>query len=225
MFTDVTLLRSAKEEQTAGKAGGRADLFSAGTMVTAPGGHGTEYGRVIPTITKPEEAQAFVDARLAEGSDYIKVVLDDGHTYGMKMPTISKEVLRAVVEATHARGKLAVVHIGDLEGARTAIDAGADALVHLFVDRDPDAAFGRDAAKRKMFVIPTLTVLMSITGTGGGATLVEDARIAPYLAKTDVATLQRGLPRSPSQPPVRYAAAEATTGSCSSPPARGMCRW
>lgn len=193
MFTNVGFLRSMKEEQAAGKANHRADLFSAGTLVTAPGGHGTEYGFTIPTITRPEEAQAFVDARVAEGSDYIKIVFDDGHTYGIKFNTITKETLKAVVDAAHARKKLAVVHTGDLEGARVAIEAGADALIHLFVDQQPDANFGRDAAKKKMFVIPTLTVLMSITGTGGGAPLADDKRIAPYLTKQEIETLKRGF--------------------------------
>ena len=32
----------------------------------------------IPTIASAADAQAFVDARIAEGSDYIKIVYDDG---------------------------------------------------------------------------------------------------------------------------------------------------
>src|SRR5690349_9278359 len=48
-------------------------FLSAGNPVTVPGGHGSEYGRAIPTLTKPSEAQDFVDARLREGSDYIKI--------------------------------------------------------------------------------------------------------------------------------------------------------
>jgi imidazolonepropionase-like amidohydrolase len=207
MFTDTRFLKSMKDEQAAGRANHRADLFSAGTLVTAPGGHGTEYGVTIPTITKPEEAQAFVDARIAEGSDYIKLVLDDGSTYGLKFNTLSKETLKAVIDAAHARKKLAVVHVGSLADARTALDAGADALVHLFVDRQPDANLGRDAAKRKMFVIPTLTVSMSITGTGGGATLVDDGRVAPYLTKQEIEQLKRGFtPRTKTD----YSATTAT---------------
>jgi imidazolonepropionase-like amidohydrolase len=209
MFTATSFVKQMKEEQAAGKANGRADLFSAGTLVTAPGGHGTEYGMTIPTITKAAEAQAFVDARIAEGSDYIKIVLDDGHTYGMQLPTISAEVLQAVVDAAHARRKLAVVHVGDLAGARAAIAAGADALVHLFVDTQPDTAFGRDAAKRRIFVTPTLGVLMSVTGTGGGASLASDARMTPYLTKPALTQLQESFPRRPGQPPVHYSAAVA----------------
>lgn len=204
-FTTTDFLRQSKGEQAAGKANGRADLFSAGTLVTAPGGHGTEYGMTIPTITKPEEAQAFVDARLAEGSDWIKIVVDDGSTYGLQFKSIDKETLKAVVDATHARGKLAVVHVGSLADARMAIDAGGDALIHLFIDRDPDPSFGRDAAKKKLFVIPTLTVLMSVTGTGGGAPLVDDKRVAPYLTKQEIDQLKSGFtPRTK----VVYTAAE-----------------
>ena len=193
MFTTVDFLKASKQEQAEGKASGRADLFSAGILVTSPGGHGTEYGMVIPTITKPEDAQAFVDARLAEGSDYIKIVVDDGHAYGMKFNTISKETLKAVVDAAHARKKLAIVHVGDLPGARMAIAAGADALIHLFVDQQPDAAFGADVAKQKMFVIPTMTVMQSLGGTGAGTSLTEDKRMLPYLTKVDMAELRKGF--------------------------------
>jgi imidazolonepropionase-like amidohydrolase len=208
MFTDATFARSMREQQKEGKAGGRADLFSAGTLVTAPGGHGTEYGLPIPTIEKPEEAQAFVDARIAEGSDWIKIVYDDGKSYGMEIPTVSAATMRAVIEAAHARKKLAVVHIGTLSAARDAIAAGADALVHLFTDRDPDANFGKAVAEKRLFVIPTLVVLKSITGEGGSAPLAGDDHITRYLDKGSIAQLKHGFPRRKEQPAVTYAAAE-----------------
>lgn len=209
MFTDVRLARTMREQQAAGQASQRADLFSAGTLVTAPGGHGTEYGMPIPTITSPAEAPAFVDARLAEGSDWIKIVYDDGRSYGRTIPTVSAETMRAVIAAAHARKKLAVVHIGTLAAAREAIEAGADALIHLFVDHEPDAELGAFVAKHSAFVIPTLVVLKSITGVGGGAPLVDDARIDPYLDAASHAQLQQAFPRRPGAPPVSYASAEA----------------
>jgi len=76
-----------------------ADFRSAGILATAPGGHGTEYGFEIPTLTEPGQAQAFVDARLAEGSDYIKLVMDDGCALGKRIPTLGADVVRAVIEA------------------------------------------------------------------------------------------------------------------------------
>ncbi|MDQ6829455.1 MAG: CIA30 family protein, partial [Gemmatimonadota bacterium] len=208
MFGDVNAARVARAEQKAGTATSRADLYSAGTLVTAPKGHGTEYGFAIPTLGSADSAQLFVDARIAEGSDYIKIIYDAGKTYGRTIPTLSKETMRAVVVAAHKRGKLAVVHIGDLAGARDAIDAGADALVHLFVDRDPDPNFGRFVAAHHAFVVPTMTVLKSITGVGGGATLVSDVRTAPYLSRNDSTILVQGFPHRPGTPVTTYEAAE-----------------
>lgn len=205
MFTDPTEARTRRAEQKAGSASQRADLFSAGVLVTAPGGHGTEYGMAIPTIAAPESAQAFVDARIAEGSDYIKIILDDGSTYGMKTPTISHATLAAVVRAAHARKKLAVVHVGTLADARAAIGAGADGLMHLFVDRAPDAEFGRFVAAHRAFVVPTLTVLRSVAGTALGNELAADTNLAPYLAAAGRGTL---LAAFGFKGRVSYAAAE-----------------
>jgi hypothetical protein len=66
MFTDPT---TAADFRARRHCRGRetADFRSAGVLVTSPKGHGTEYGMAIPTITSPGEAQAFVDARIAEG--------------------------------------------------------------------------------------------------------------------------------------------------------------
>src|SRR6185503_3260341 len=167
---------------------------------TSPGGHGTEYGMEIPTITKPEEAQAFVDARIAEGSDWIKIVYDDGRAYGVSMPTIDKVTMKAVIDAAHARKKLAVVHIGTLAGARDAIESGADGLVHLFADQAADPGFVPLLKKRHAFVIPTLTVLESVTGTPSGASLVEDPRLAPYVSPETAQNLKQGVPKKEGSP-------------------------
>src|SRR4051812_45691110 len=72
MYTVPASAASIKKQ----RAPGYVNLFTAGYLATAPGGHGTEYGIPVPTLSKPEEAQAWVDARIAEGSDYIKAVLD-----------------------------------------------------------------------------------------------------------------------------------------------------
>jgi imidazolonepropionase-like amidohydrolase len=210
MFTEAGLARRMRAEQAAGQATDRADLFSASILVTAPRGHGTQFGMPIPTLQRPESAQRFVDARIAEGSDWIKIVYDDGHAYGMQIATLDRATLRAAIEAAHKRGKLAVVHIGDYAAARDAIEAGADGLVHLFVDREPAADFGRLVATRKAFIIPTLTVNMSITGVAGGAPLASDPRTLPYLSRADSTSLTQAFPLRPGGPARSYAATEAT---------------
>jgi imidazolonepropionase-like amidohydrolase len=209
MFTAHFLAAMMRSEQAAGGASGRADLFSAGTLVTVPGGHGTEYGMAIPTLEGPEAAPAFVDARLAEGSDYIKIVYDDGSAYGKSTPTLSKETMAAVIAAAHARGKLAVVHIGTLKDAGEAIESGADGIVHLFLDRPPDASFGKLVARHRAFVIPTLTVLESVTGVAGGASLSADAAMAKALYPVEVDYLSKPFRTRPGST-LAFAHAQAT---------------
>src|ERR1035441_1954776 len=193
MFTDVHFAAGMRKEQTAGQASDRADLYSAGTLITAPGGHGTEYPIKVPTLSDPSEAQAFVDARIAEGSDYIKLILDDASAYGGHRPTLSRETLAAAIAAAHKRGKLAVVHIATLQDAEEAINAGADGLAHLFAGPKSGPDFGRLVASHHAFVIPTLTVLQSVCGTAGGQPLIADAQLSPYLSPSDIANLKKAF--------------------------------
>lgn len=209
MFSSGDIAATRRAEQQRGAVTDRADLYSAGTLVTVPKGHGTEYGASIPTILSADSAQIFVDARIKEGSDYIKIVNDDGHTYGLSWSPMPKETLRALVAAAHKRGKLAVVHIGDLDGARAAIEAGADGLAHLFVDQEPSADFAHLLVSRRAFAIPTLTVLMSIMGTPGAGMLADDPRMSPYLSRLDLAMLRQAFPKRPGTTS-SYAFAEAT---------------
>ncbi|MDP9192760.1 MAG: amidohydrolase family protein [Acidobacteriota bacterium] len=194
MFTSVATLKEQKAEQAAGNVAARADIFSAGTLVTVAGGHGTEYFP-IPTFTPGGNAQAFIDERIAEGSDFIKLVYEDGKPFGLDFQSLTKEDLRALIEATHKRGKLAVVHISSLTGARTAIEAGADALVHLFGNVPPDAELGKFIATHRAFVVPTLTVIESTTGVASGAALLDDARLKPFLAPEEARQLRAAFPK------------------------------
>jgi imidazolonepropionase-like amidohydrolase len=195
MGNDPTVVKGLREEQDRpGGVSGRADLLSAGYLATAPKGHGTQYGLPIPTLTRPEEAQAWVDARIAEGSDYIKIVVEDFSAYGGSLPALDQATVKALVQAAHARGKLAVVHISTAATARQAIEAGADGLVHLFTDRAADPDFARLAAGRKAFVIPTLTVLESTNGIASGRSLTEDARVRGYLTQDEIDNLRKAFP-------------------------------
>jgi imidazolonepropionase-like amidohydrolase len=205
MFTDVKFMQQVKKDQGAGKYLDIADLRSAGTLATAPGGHGTEYGIKIPTLSSPAEAQAWVDARIAEGSDYIKIVLDDASAYGSHRPTLDRETLKAVIDAAHKRGKMAVVHIGKQSDAREVIGSGADGLAHLFADSAPDADFARLAAAHHVFVIPTLTVLESVSATPSGESLTTSPVLAPYLSDAEIANLKRSFPKGSTSLSEKYA--------------------
>jgi hypothetical protein len=51
MFTDWRQLAKAREERNSLAATDHADLWSAGTLATVAGGHGTEFGMPIPTLS------------------------------------------------------------------------------------------------------------------------------------------------------------------------------
>jgi len=205
MFTDVKYMQQVKKDQAEGKDLDLADLRSAGTLATAPGGHGTEYGIQIPTLSSPAEAQAWVDARIAEGSDYIKIIVDDASAYGSHRPTLDRETVKALIDAAHRRGKIAVVHIGKQSDGREVIEAGADGLAHLFADSPPAPDFAHIVAAHHAFVVPTLNVLESVSGQASGESLTTDSRLAPYLTPDDVANLKRSFPKFSTALSEKYA--------------------
>ena len=151
-----------------------ADLFSAGNLATAPGGHGTQFGVPVETLTSPEEAPAFVRARKEEGADWIKIIWEDGSTFGADIPTLDRETIAAVIEAAHAEELLAVIHVSTLEHSLAALEMGIDGFVHVWGD---EVISGEDAARfaeAGVFVIPTLSVRVAAAGESMGPRLLEE---------------------------------------------------
>jgi hypothetical protein len=166
------------------RAAGRrdlADLCSSGFAVTVPDGHGTEYGFDVPTLSDSQNAQEFVDARINEGADYIKIIFGDSRG---SLATMSPELLWASAAAAHRRGRLALAHIESQDTAVGALEGGCDGLAHTFADALA-ADFGAFVASRHAFVVPTLTILQSICESPSGASLINDLRFAPYLSDFD----------------------------------------
>ncbi len=209
MFTAPSFMAAKQGEQATGSALRRADLFSAGVLATAPGGHGTQFGIAIPTLTTPDQAQGWVEERIEEGSDFIKLVLEDGQLFDGEIPTLSPETLRAVIAEAKKRDLLTVTHVHTLAAARTAIAAGSDGLAHLFVDQGADDELVRAAQQSGLFVVPTLTVLESVAGTASGQSLTTDERLAPYLTTAEIESLNRAFPSRD----LSFATAEATVAS------------
>lgn len=202
MFTPVPVMQEVKRAMAAGQNAQRADMFSAGTLATAPKGHGTQFGMPIPTLSQASEAQAFVDARIAEGSDFIKIVLIGGGLKAGGMNTLDLPTATALVEAAHRRGKLAVVHVSNEADARAMLEAGVDGLVHLFLG-EPLAQARIDSlaqlAKRKgAFIIPTFAVLESEAG-GAGEQLLSDANLAALVDRESAAMLKGSIGSRPRQ--------------------------
>ncbi len=174
----------------------QADLFSAGFLATVEGGHGTQYGIAVPTLSDAGEADAWVGARLAEGSDYIKIVLESGAAWGGQMPTLDAATVQALVRAAHARDAMAVAHVSTQADARLAVEAGVDGLVHVFVDEALDPALVRRIAEQDVFIIPTTTVLAGSHGQSGRDWIVAGTSLAERLSAEQNQTLEQSFPGS-----------------------------
>ena len=194
MFTLPTMTAGSRARTAAHANPGEADLYSAGILATAPGGHGTQFGIEVPTLTAPEQADAWVAARIAEGSDYIKIVIEaGGGVIGRSLLTLDQGIVTALVEAAHRQGKLAVVHTTTKEAAQVAITASADGLVHFFADAPADADMLAAMKERGMFVSPTFAVFESFAGRGGSGVLAQQAGFAPLLGREAVANLSAAM--------------------------------
>lgn len=200
MFTDHSLLPAARRERTALQATDQADLWSAGTLATVAGGHGTEYGLPLPTLSGPAEASTWVAERKVEGSDYIKVVREDLHVYSSErhLPTLDAATAAALFRAAHEQGLRAVVHASARAQAFESLRDGADGLVHVFADEIADAEFVDLARERHAFVVPTLT---AIAGFSGGTTaLGADPKFVQFLTGEQKQTLSAHLDLGPANP-------------------------
>jgi len=200
MFDDPAALAAARAERAALDATDQSDLWSAGFLATVPGGHGTQFGINVPTLTTPQEAEAWVAARAAEGSDYVKLVREDLSAYrpeGQRMPTLDEATSTALIKAAQARGMLALAHVSKLQHAREVLAAGANGLVHVPVDASGDSELVRLALQARAFVVPTLSVIAAVAGRDND--LQASADLAERLSSAQQQALRSrpnfGLPR------------------------------
>ncbi len=85
-------------------------------------------GLAVPQIDDDDDIGPALDAVVAAGARYVKVIVDRmprGH------PVLDRALLAALVAAARARGLPVLVHAGDVDDAVAAAEAGATALAHL----------------------------------------------------------------------------------------------
>src|ERR1035441_5419982 len=181
-----------------------ADLRSSGMGITPKGGHPAQYMTSsnnlflrffnrYPFVSTPGEVAAFVSKQVAEGSDYIKIFIEDGSCVGFPgLPVLDNETLLAAVKAAHGFDKMAIAHVTTAEGVRRAIAAGVDGLAHMFFDHQPTAEFVATIASSGAFVIPTLVTISSALGNDASA-LARDERVKSRLDQKWLDHLSRSM--------------------------------
>ncbi|MFK7976104.1 MAG: amidohydrolase family protein [Halioglobus sp.] len=140
-------------------------IFTAGKIITDPAGHPRAMidafapwwiswlvkPGVATGVSSTGEAVDAVNERLDAGADAIKLVVDSIPLDATIMPT---DVLKALIDQTHARGSRAVAHIGTTADALVAAENGIDLWIHgVYKERIADDVIERIAA----FDIPMVT--------------------------------------------------------------------
>ena len=142
---------------------GLTGLRSAGLPALAPG---SLHARMLVTderaqIKSADQAGQFVADRVAEGSDYIKIVI------GSPGADHDQATVDALVAAAHEHGKQAVAHASSCAAVAKAQQAGVDVLTHVPLDRALDEASVTRMAAGGRILIPTLTMMQTLVSRLG----------------------------------------------------------
>jgi imidazolonepropionase-like amidohydrolase len=188
-----------------------ADIRSSSMGVTVSGGHPTQYMAPdqlvgFPFVDSPEAAAPFVAARAAEGADYIKIFIEDGSAlWDEAHPSLPTATIRAVTEAAHEHGLIAVAHATGMAAARRAVESGVDGLVHCFVDQPATDEVVDLLAVSGTFVVATLCTLGSLLGERSGVDLADDPRVVPWVSEAWRANLREACPPTPKPSELAFA--------------------
>jgi imidazolonepropionase-like amidohydrolase len=178
MFTPPSSLPAEIKNRTNGSQANQTDLFSSGMLATIAGGHGTQFGIEVETIASASEADAWVANRLAEGSDFIKLVY---MPYSDYFKSIDRATASAIIKAGHEKNLMVVAHISSQRAARELLEEGIDGFVHIFSDEQVDAEFVELAKLKNIFIIPTLSVIAAAAHEPFAQRLADDPLIQKHL--------------------------------------------
>ena len=185
-------------------AAGVTDLRAAGVVSTSPtSAHAQRmHADTAVLVASPEDADSWVAARVDEGADYIKVVID--------LPGFDQETVNALVVAAHARGRKVIAHASRSDAVAMAQAAGVDILTHAPLDRAIDTAQAEALVAAGAIIVPTLTMMEGLVqglkragipgpayGPARASVVAAHAAGMPILAGTDANV----APGAPSQPP------------------------
>ncbi len=177
---------------------GLPTVLSAGRPASGPGSMFiTKMGHPASTgVSGPDDAPRFVADRIAEHSDYLKILIEDPHIPGAK--PLPDDTVAALVAAAHAAGLLTVAHIVSAATMRTALNAGVDIVTHTSVSAEPDDDLARLIGARPVTIIPTLTMMYGVVRTIGRkpflrllSLAVKDLRMDYRNARATVAAFRR----------------------------------
>ena len=190
-------------------AGDMAELRVAGYVARARGEQEPPSpltSASTPRVSTPADARQFVAMRRAEGTDYLKIILRGRQSANTGVSNLDRPTVRALVEAAHADGLVAVAHVETLDDVDVALSGGVDGLVHVWRAEGSQPQIARQIVERGVFVMPTLVGPDSFLPEGR-TSLLADPRFQSVLSSS----IKAHLDPSRSSPAIPITAASVET--------------
>lgn len=136
-----------------------------------------------PKLVNAEDGRNYVQARLKEGVNYIKLMHESGKVMGAEFNKPTLELQKAVIEEAHKNGLKVVAHSTCLDDTMEMLEAGVDGMTHTFIDQPPNEKVIAAYKKYNAHCNPTLSAMGS--GTTEGQKVQEkfahDPRVADLI--------------------------------------------
>ncbi|MGR9014878.1 MAG: amidohydrolase family protein, partial [Gammaproteobacteria bacterium] len=176
---------------------GSLRVLTSGPIITAPDGYpipalGTE--NIAIAVDTERQARETVGNLIDGGAAVIKVALEPGGEAGApwtsshhrhagsehgnalhnaahakkSWPLLSENIVEAIVDEAHKRGRKVTAHLGEAKGAKIAIDAGIDEWAHMPCEIIPEALL-KKAVAHKVKIVATLDTLSKCHGVNENA--------------------------------------------------------
>ncbi|MBK5921708.1 Xaa-Pro dipeptidase [Rhodothalassium salexigens] len=174
-------------------------ILSAGSTISATGGHGDVHGyrddilhlmEDTSSCDGADDCRRAVRRQIKRGSDLIKITATGGvlsETAAGTGQQMFDDEMTAVVETAHSLGRKVAAHAHDAAGIKAALRAGVDSIEHgTFVDDEAIALFKETGA----YLVPTVLAGVTVSemaqapGSFMAPPVAEKAiRVGPALMK------------------------------------------
>ena len=150
---------------------GVSDIRGSGNSASAPGGlQTTRMGMPASSaVTGPADAPRFVAERVAEGADYIKVIVEDPRVMGAAALDVA--TIAALVEAAHQAHLKVIAHASTTAAIRLAGEARVDVITHTPLDADFDRELAAAFVAQGIISVPTLTMMRAVAAANASRQL------------------------------------------------------
>lgn len=119
-----------------------------------------------PHLKTAEDGRQYIQDRVKEGVDYIKLMHESGTVLGQQFAMPSIELQKAVIDEAHNHSLRVVAHATCYQDTLDILEAGVDGLTHCFIDKQVDNKLIAAYKKNGAHLNPTLATMGSGTAEG-----------------------------------------------------------